>query len=860
MEQEQVKMLLNKLVLGVLGDEAAPEAIRRTQGYCLRILGSRLTPTVRADENAVCESIKRELANEKGHGAAVEFSELYAQLAKLPSLKNRWALLHLLQTIAQDKKAEAAGGIPLEWSSTISSSAVRGGLPVTEAGDPKNTTLDRHGLILSVLPVDNGAPSEQSMDHVTNALADTGLTAPSARNNYGGQVPEAALVKDLIFVFQGIDGRLLKFDSTSSRYRLTTTKGISTPMQQLIERLSELGVLYRRVQDFAGKGAEHSNPALRVGTVEQSFQAALRNELSDFYRLIAVLESQAHQPLASGTDAGGQYLSLRRLVVWTAEPLHRMKLMVALVDAAQGNSGGALLSALDRHCQHGDPFTSSFVAHIVKQASEPILRMISRWIFHGELEDAYSEFFIAVTESVPDVELWQRRYRLRHEMLPTFIDQDLAELILRTGKGINFLRCCCQKEAWSGTMRDDHEQAAAAQHAFTHGNTDKLSDVVKSAAAHVGKMVTDTLMTTFNLKEHWRALRGYLLLGQGDFIQNLMDSISVELDSPAKEISVFKLSGLLEGAIRGSNAQYDDAEMLNRLAVKMLPFSGDETGWDVFSLEYSVHKYGNGQSDPLPVVFAESTMNKYLRIFNFLWRLRRVEHALTRTWHSLKPASVLGHGGFSKDVQFRSQLRRFHTLHSEMSHFVSTLQYYVMFEVLEASFDAFSEEIEAGEDLDTLVAAHENYLDSILTKALLCEPTELVAQQLSILFETILEFHRFAEKLYEAAWKASQQFENDQVKIEKSAAKGKWAFVGRAGMLQDEMGFSQEFVARTGEGLDSISRRYGSALSTFITLMKADSLESFVDLQSLAFRLDFSEYYDTAGSHMNPRQLLLGAA
>ena len=30
-------------------------------------------------------------------------------------------------------------------------------------------------------------------------------------------------------------------------------------------------------------------------------------------------------------------------------------------------------------------------------------------------------------------------------------------------------------------------------------------------------------------------------------------------------------------------------------------------------------------------------MGKYLRVFNFLWRLKRVEHSLCATWQTMKP-------------------------------------------------------------------------------------------------------------------------------------------------------------------------------------------------------------------------------
>lgn len=85
------------------------------------------------------------------------------------------------------------------------------------------------------------------------------------------------------------------------------------------------------------------------------------------------------------------------------------------------------------------------------------------------------------------------------------------------------------------------------------------------------------------------------------------------------------LISLLESAIRSSNAQYDDADVLSRLCVRVLQPSPGDQGWDVFSLDYRV-------DSPLNVVFTKESMERYLRLFNFLWRLKRLEHCLAVTW------------------------------------------------------------------------------------------------------------------------------------------------------------------------------------------------------------------------------------
>ena len=61
----------------------------------------------------------------------------------------------------------------------------------------------------------------------------------------------------------------------------------------------------------------------------------------------------------------------------------------------------------------------------------------------------------------------------------------------------------------------------------------------------------------------------------------------------------------------------------------MMPHAGGERGWDVFSLEYTA-------AMPLSTIFTPAVMEKYLRIFNFLWRLKRVHHDLSVSWQVRK--------------------------------------------------------------------------------------------------------------------------------------------------------------------------------------------------------------------------------
>ena len=57
----------------------------------------------------------------------------------------------------------------------------------------------------------------------------------------------------------------------------------------------------------------------------------------------------------------------------------------------------------------------------------------------------------------------------------------------------------------------------------------------------------------------------------------------------------------------------------------MLEYSHGEIGWDVFTLEYKVDA-------PIDTVLDPAAMVQYLRLFNHLWKVKRIESTLNTSW------------------------------------------------------------------------------------------------------------------------------------------------------------------------------------------------------------------------------------
>jgi gamma-tubulin complex component 3 len=185
------------------------------------------------------------------------------------------------------------------------------------------------------------------------------------------------------------------------------------------------------------------------------------------------------------------------------------------------------------------------------------------------------------------------------------------------------------------------------------------------------------MLNEFNLLDHFLAMKKFILLGQGDFVTCLMDEIGPELRKRATQLYRHNLSGMLEGALRSSNAQFEPSYVLDRIGVRLLEPSTGDTGWEVFSLDYAVDA-------PLTAVVHTEAINKYRVAFHMLWRLKRAEWTLSGSWKQLM---CFTHTKGSELLpRLRSVLHRCTLNRARMTHVVNNLCAFLMFEVVETAW------------------------------------------------------------------------------------------------------------------------------------------------------------------------------
>uniref|UniRef100_A0A453N9R8 Gamma-tubulin complex component n=1 Tax=Aegilops tauschii subsp. strangulata TaxID=200361 RepID=A0A453N9R8_AEGTS len=392
MDEHQAGDLVKELVLRLVPADSGG-ALR----FAHRLLSSRLAPAVLPDEHALAESVKRRLAASGRPDDALAFAELHSKLSARSRPASLWPLLYLLDSLSSHRRG-AASCLPDLPTAAPPRQASRA--PGTPAGGVALVSKDPDNI------------REIALREYTELVLDE------------TEVSEATLVRDVLYACQGIDGRYVRYDKASDTYDLPAGVHVPSSTRTLVRKLCEVGWLFRKVRGFVSDNVSRlpSHAAAEVGTVAQAFCSALQEELSDYYKLLAVLESYSLNPIPTpGSDSGvsGNYLSLRRLVVWLAEPAVKMRLMAVLVDGCRGLRGGGMAGAIHGHAQHGDPMVQDFMGRLLRRVCSPLFEMVRSWVLEGELEDVFGEFFI-VGQPVKAESLWREGYLIQSDMLPSF--------------------------------------------------------------------------------------------------------------------------------------------------------------------------------------------------------------------------------------------------------------------------------------------------------------------------------------------------------------------------------------------------------------------------------------------------------
>ncbi|CAH8513252.1 unnamed protein product [Schistosoma bovis] len=734
------------------------------------------------------------------------------------------------------------------------------------SGDSSNSATDHLVNLWGPSASDSYKPlsnSNLNRRFLSQRIKNSSLPKAASRTT----VSESDLLRELVFVLNGVGGNLIKFNHIQDSFRLVSTANVAVGQQDSVHRIAECGWLHNKIKQFISRARNDRS----AGTIVQSFASGLHEHLTEYYRLVATLESQLNQDKHDfsgdhhtnqsdqGTDYGRsleniasfmhgdvggldshvdrtsdhqstsslsfvQPLTLTRLVLWTQEPRLRLRFLASLCDVCHGLSGGALASEVFAYTLHGDPEVALIMRHLMSNIASSLLHFISQWIYDGHLDDPYQEFFVESDTSVKMDRLWYDKYNLRHNMIPRFITSSQANKILVTGKSINFLiHVCGEKQGIKNRESIRHTRLKKVESMFEQDLDQSFDQMISTVYKQTSQHLLETLIGRYHFLDHLRATRQFLLLGQGDFIQHLMDLLDSNLNKPCSQILLSRLSGILETAIRDTNAQYEQPEILQRLDVRLLDIStGQDTGWDIFSLDYHV-------DGPLATIFTDNCRFMYLFSFNFLWRAKRMEFTLSNLWKQQLCATRLGYG---LQIDLSLVLHLLQLFGAEIRHFIQQLQYYINFEVLECAWENLVKQVHSAQDLSDVIKAHQAFLSNVFTRCLLDAESRQLLGQLRAIFNSILDYAQLHQDFNITAMHENGIREKYASEVQRAERTGHWG--------TDRLREEQESFRRK-EFVDS----------------KLAHLQARIRIQAAAYRANLIKFIDMLSNHTDPSLRLL---
>jgi len=226
----------------------------------------------------------------------------------------------------------------------------------------------------------------------------------------------------------------------------------------------------------------------------------------------------------------------------------------------------------------------------------------------------------------------------------------------------------------------------------------------------------------------------------GEFGRNITEGLFEKLydaNFPMELINCHTLQVLVYKALDYSTKFQENSDCLS-FRINNLPkiFDlGDPDVLDCISLTYKT-------GWPLNILLPSDTISRYDEVFKFLLKLHRISWVLQNIFQDLK--SLVKEAESHKTILMMSpEYRRLHQCRHVMTHFIQTLQSYVVGEVLQSSWEIFEKNLQSVVNIDQMYALHTNYIKNILFMCLLNQKSAPLRKVLHSIFVVILKFYDY---------------------------------------------------------------------------------------------------------------------
>ncbi|XP_026478079.1 gamma-tubulin complex component 4 homolog [Ctenocephalides felis] len=495
----------------------------------------------------------------------------------------------------------------------------------------------------------------------------------------------------------------------------------------------------------------------------------------------------------------------------------------------------------------GSEIEGRAVRIVFQEVQKILYKLLAYWLFNGELNDTYKEFFIekvnlmevslirpnvddssetTLFENTNSLETQNSEYQINTRMLPKYMPESLAANILFIGRTISMFKSDPRQDktnVWGDVEKNYYKKLASIQERNDF-NISTLESTIIEIKTFVSQHLFQLVVEDADLLKHLTYIKNYYFLGRGElfleFIKlgtKILNEFPWKNPTGTRDINVTFI-------LAARNMFIGDEVDLFRF---ILPFEKQEDstlehnylpilpndvidGWSTLSLEYKV-KW------PLHLLFTPAVMDRYNIIFRFLLKVKKTQYELHHVWIGQRSESHLYSN--PKVWQLRHQL----------IFLIEHLQYYLHVDVVESQMSILLNTIKNTRDFDAIQRAHSIFQSNVMSQCFLLIGSSIIGPSTTDETDTEVDnpVHQIMNKVFESCNRFCMEAP-------------KWSAKG----IMDESDLKD---------LENINTCFAILMAALLKLLSAlKSQPCGTHLSQLLLRLDFNRWFSVLKHTSDP--------
>ncbi|KAF7684025.1 Gamma-tubulin complex component 3 [Astathelohania contejeani] len=252
----------------------------------------------------------------------------------------------------------------------------------------------------------------------------------------------------------------------------------------------------------------------------------------------------------------------------------------------------------------GEGMLTSEIDEVIKCCSTQTNLLLNEWLYQGIINDVGKEFFIYKNEHM---DFWES-YAVDYGLVPYFISPDLADKICYVGRCVNLLNEIEKR-------KNNFIACNYITSQYISILDPNLEELIESLIFEVDEHIKKVFIEGCQLYKHLEYSRKLFLFGREDFIETLFYYLK---ERGSKISSKRSVSYVLDLALADTFGRLD--KFTEKIDVCLL---NDSHGLDHISLFCQL-------DFPLNLILTKEVILKFVKIFKFLWRIKKIEGLLKR--------------------------------------------------------------------------------------------------------------------------------------------------------------------------------------------------------------------------------------